>query len=305
VRSQFALTQNFLAQTAMISSEAQNLARSLVVAPPPGWNPSPAEASALLKATHMAPWLRTADLSKLAGAAAKVPSVPLKAERVSKDELSGSYLNEVREVDASAGVFKNLLLQPPASVTNRLAAAVAATTSSAWRGPDAADDTTALGQLAAYLTDSLKRVQIISSKKILLAGTTGETPVSVFNNLEWPVQVRVVGSAPTGSQLQIGPSTALFTVQPHKTNTAHMPLHSATIGTTTVQLQLVTQNGSPLNTAVRLSVEVTRFGRSLLIIIGAALGILVLTSAYRLRRKRNGGGHDGSPEETANAGGTG
>ena len=35
-----------------------------------------------------------------------------------------------------------------------------------------------------------------------------------------------------------------------------------------------------------MSVEVTRFGRSLLIIIGGALGVLVLTSVFRLRRKR-------------------
>ena len=54
-----------------------------------------------------------------------------------------------------------------------------------------------------------------------------------------------------------------------------------------MQLQLVTEDGLPLTwTAQPLSVEVTRFGRSLLIIIGGALGILVLTSVFRLRRKR-------------------
>jgi hypothetical protein len=130
--------------------------------------------------------------------------------------------------------------------------------------------------------------------------------VSVLNGLAWPVQVRVVAMAPEGSQLEVGPVPSLPPVQPHKTGTVRLPLHSGTIGTTTLQLQLVTQNGSPLGTARLLSVEVTRFGRSLLIIIGAALGILVLTSAYRLRRKRNAaGGHGGSPDDTANAGGAG
>jgi hypothetical protein len=86
-----------------------------------------------------------------------------------------------------------------------------------------------------------------------------------------------------------------------------MSVHSSTIGTTTVQLQLVAQDGSPLNwTAQPLSVEVTRFGRLLLIIIGGALGILVLTSAYRLRRKRLAGARSGgSADETAEGGGTG
>ena len=120
-------------------------------------------------------------------------------------------------------------------------------------------------------------------------------------------QVRVVASAPPGSQLQVGPLSAPFTVLPGQTHTVRMPVHSATIGTTTVQLQLVTQDGSPLTWTRRpLSVEVTRFGRSLLIIIGAALGILVLTSAYRLHRKRKAGGRrDGTPDQTPEAGGAG
>jgi hypothetical protein len=130
----------------------------------------------------------------------------------------------------------------------------------------------------------------------------------VLNGLDWPVRVYVVATAPPGSQLQVGRMSDPLTVRGHGgTNTVHLPLHSATIGTTTVQLQLVTENGSPLTwTARSLSVEVTRFGRSLLIIIGAALGILVLTSAYRLQRKRRAGGRSGgSPDENANAGGAG
>ncbi len=51
---QFALIQDFLAQTAMISSEAPGLARSLVIAPPAGWDPSPGEAAALLSLTARA-----------------------------------------------------------------------------------------------------------------------------------------------------------------------------------------------------------------------------------------------------------
>ena len=65
---QFAFIQDFLAQTAMISSEAPNLARSLVIAPPTGWNPSPAEAAALLSNTHNAPWLHPAVAIRPSGA---------------------------------------------------------------------------------------------------------------------------------------------------------------------------------------------------------------------------------------------
>jgi Family of unknown function (DUF6049) len=308
--SQFALTQDFLAQTAMIAAESPGASRSLVIAPPTSWDPSPAEASALLSITHAAPWLHPAALSALATAAAKLPSAShVVPKQVSPAELSGTYLNQVGTVQASVSLFKDLLFRPPARQLNSLDAALAATESSAWRGKGSYGGWPAVTLLGDYLSNAEQKVQMIASKKILLAGQSGETPVSVQNGLGQPVQVQVTAVIPPGSQLQVGSFHALLTVQAGKTNTVRLPVHSAMIGTTTVQLQLATQDGSPLTwpgTAQPLSVEVTRFGRNLLLIIGGALGILVLTSVYRLRRKRlAGAGSGGSADETADAGGAG
>src|SRR6202020_2633582 len=89
--AQFAAAQEFLAQTAMIVAEGPNApTRSLVVAPPAGWDPSPAEATELLSLTKHAPWLRVADLGTLATATAKLPVERLPNRRVSGDELSAS-----------------------------------------------------------------------------------------------------------------------------------------------------------------------------------------------------------------------
>ncbi len=55
--SQFALTQDFLAQTAMIAAEGRKRRASLVIAPPTDWDPTPAVANALLSITKQAPWL--------------------------------------------------------------------------------------------------------------------------------------------------------------------------------------------------------------------------------------------------------
>jgi Family of unknown function (DUF6049) len=304
---QFAFVQDFLAQTAMIASEAPNLARSLVIAPPADWDPSPAEAAALLSITHDAPWLSPVTLSALAAESAKLPSKPLPARQVSGAELSATYLDHVREVQASADLFTNLLYQPPARTVMSLQAAVATTESAAWRGSGSPGGWLAIGQLSDYLSYSEHKVQIIPGKKLFLAGTSGKTFVSVKNGLSLPIQVRVVASTPLGSQLEVGPLASLLTVQAEKTNTVPMPVRSGTIGTSTVQLQLVTADGSPLTwTTQPLSVEVTRFGRSLLIIIGAALGILVLTSVFRLRRKRKASAaYRGPASEMADAGGAG
>jgi len=308
---QFALTQDFLAQTAMISSEEPYKARSLVIAPPTGWAPSASEASALLRITSgSAPWLHPTGLSALAQQSAKLPAAPaasLPAKQVSPDELPADYLADVKKVSNGAALFTDLLFHPSAQVVSSLQEAVAATASSAWRPPGLAGGYLATTKLNDYLAYSETQVKIVSSKKILLAGASGQTPVSVRNGLKVPVQVRVTAVAPAGSQIRLELPADPQTVQGGKTTTVGMTVHAATIGTTTVQLQLVTQNGSPMTwTGQSLSVEVTRFGRFLLLIIGGALGILVLTTVYRLRRKRLASSRQqSSAQDKVDAGGAG
>jgi hypothetical protein len=50
-----AVSQRFLAETAMIAAEAPSLPRSIVVAPPRRWNPGSALAAQLLRDTVSAP----------------------------------------------------------------------------------------------------------------------------------------------------------------------------------------------------------------------------------------------------------
>jgi hypothetical protein len=274
-----------------------------VIAPPAYWNPSAAEATALLKITHDAPWLKSTGLSALARASATVKAAHVKARQVSRYELPASYLGQLKLVDGSATVFTDLLYKPSDTVVSSLQEAVAATASAAWRGSDGL----AMRQLTAYLKYSEHQVKIISGTKVLLAGTSGDTPVSVKNGLRHSITVLVRATTPAGSQLRVSSQGTPLTVLAGKTNTVRMHVSSAAIGTTTVQLQLVTQDGSPLTwTKETLSVEVTRVGRSLLIIIGGALAILVLTSVFRLRRKRQARVRQrGTAPDTADAGGAG
>ena len=66
--TQFAVSQRFLAETAMIAAEAPDSDRSIVVAPPEDWSPSAALAGELLSETTGTPWLTPAALGSLAGA---------------------------------------------------------------------------------------------------------------------------------------------------------------------------------------------------------------------------------------------
>jgi hypothetical protein len=309
--SQFAVTQDFLAQTAYIVAEAPNEGRSLVVAPPRGWDPSATEAATLLRLTHGAPWLSPTSLGTLATEAARLKPHALPAHHVSGSELSDAFLDKVQAVGSSLATYTDLLYQPSKEKLTSLTEAVAATASVAWRGSGSPGGWLAVTQLGDYLTYEMSKVSILASKPILLAGTSGTTLVSVQNLMDVPVQVRVYASTAAGSPLSVGSfdtsPDSLRVIQPFQTNTVRMPLQSTSIGTTTLQLQLVTENGSPVAGTVRpLSVEVTRLGRTLLVIIGAALGVLVLMSAFRLRRRRKAGSrHADGAEDMAEAGGAG
>jgi hypothetical protein len=288
--TQFAAEQDFLAQTAMILAEAPNLQRSLVIAPPRHWDPSAAEASALLSLTNSAPWLRKTDLSTMATAASHLSaSASLPASQGGGTELGSDYTSQIAAVDESAALYKDLLYQPGAHVLNAVDAAVAATTSAAWRGDGAAGGWLALRKLSSYLDSNEKKVQIISRKdeKFLLGGASGNAPVSVQNLLPVEVQVRVVATPSIGGQLSVGKFKDLITVAPMKTTTVPVPLYSSAISTTTMQLQLQTEDGSPLTwTSQSVSVQATRYGRALLVLIAAALGVLVLASLARWIRRR-------------------
>jgi hypothetical protein len=326
--AQFAAEQDFLAQTAMILAEGPNSARALVVAPPTGWDPSPAEAADVLSLTRNAPWLRATDLGALATAAAKMPVKRLPKRQVSRGELAVGYVDQLRTLDASLSVFKDLLSDPPKSYLTSLIAAVAVTQSSAWRGRGSIGGWLALGELSSYVSDLEHKVMLIPVKKILLAGESGDTLVSVQNGLSHQkipylpapglaIAVRVGASAEPGSSFQVTSPAAAQVVNPGMTQSVRLRIHSTSIGTTTLRLQLLTKNGSPLtwpHASESLSVEVTRFGRLILVIIFGALGALVLATVLRLRRKRrrvdvgdddNAGDVGSRTDSRAHAGGTG
>jgi hypothetical protein len=295
--AEFSAEQDFLAQTAMISAEAPfyKTSRTLVLAPPRRWDPSAAEARKLLSLTASAPWLRQVPLSTLASAASKLPAhKTLPSYRVGSAELSSDYLNQVRSIDSNLAVYEDLLYQPPADLLQTLGEAVAATESTAWRGAGAVAGKMALNKLGSYLNIVEKQVQIITGKKLLLGGQSGPAPLSVQNNGQWSVQVRVL-AIPESSQLSVGNIDELITIPPRNSRTVRMTVHTTGIGTTTLQLQLETKHGSPMAwTAQPLSVEATHYGRALLVLIGGALGVLVLASVARwIRRRRRDGSAEG------------
>jgi hypothetical protein len=303
--TQFTAEQDFLAVTAMMVAEGPGEARSLVVAPPQRWDPSATEAAKLLQLTH-APWLKPVGLAKLATESQHVTEHRLPVRSVSHSELSTYYLDQIGALNGDLSLFKEILDQPAQSLVTRLDSALIVTESTAWRGSGLADGSTAaLTKLDSYLEDNINAVRLIAGKKILLGGTSGTTPISVQNGLPYKIQVKLEVWTPPGSQLSIGRYNSLLPINPHGTVTTRIPLTSTAIVTTLIQLQLVTTHEAPLGAAKQMSVQVTRYGRTLLALIAGALGVLVLTSAARWYRRRRAAHREDGSTDRAGAGGTG
>ncbi len=294
--AQFAAEQDLIAQTAEIVAEAPSKQRSLVIAPPQRWDPPASEAAKLLSTTHAAPWLRKVDLGSLAAAAGRLKShQSLPAYRVGAAELGEGYLEQVESVNSSLATYEDLLLRPAPALLRQFNEAAAVLVSAAWRGTGpAGGGQVATVKLGDYLSYWEGKVQILAGAKLLLAGASGPAPVSVQNAGPLPVEVKVSVIVPVNSQFSVSGIDSPIPIQPGKTRTVRMSVHSSAIGTTQLQLQLVTKNGLPLiGPPKSMSVQATRYGRALLVLIGAALGVLVLTSVLRWIRRRSGARADG------------
>jgi hypothetical protein len=317
--AQFAVEQDFLAETAQIVTEAPNAQRSVVIAPPSRWDPSEAEAAALLSLTS-SPWLHPVQLASLANERSSSNSSSssavgqLPASQLAPQELGSGYVREVARVGQLASDYSS----SAPTEAQALSIAVAVTQSAAWRGAGSAGGRAALAKLATNITDSEKLIKIVSGDKVLLAGTSGQMSVSVENGLPYPVEVRVHASVPPGSQLIISNPDQPVSVPANQLKTVRLKVQSAALGSAQLQLQLLTKNGIPLaGRPQSVTVETTRYGAALLILIAAALGVLVLTAVARWIRRwlRDGGsGHHVSgrsdtqenvTENGSDAGGTG
>jgi hypothetical protein len=298
--TEFAVRQRFLAETAMIAAEAPDSERTIVVAPPGNWSPPEALASDLLGETETAPWLTPTPLASLSSAPdtqRTAPRHPLPTSQASPGELSRDYLRQVRILGGRVGVYKSMLYKPAESYTRSLDEALLATESAAWRGSGEPQGAELVRGLSYYITAANKKVTIIPSGQVPMGGSSGLVPVSIQNGLHQAIEVRVVATVVNTpgrtSQLTIGHYQNQVIIPPLQPATVRMPVSSAPQGSTQIQLVLTSANGTVLPfTHTSLTVLSTRYGRAILFLIGAAIGVLVLTSVYRaLRRRLHDDGH--------------
>jgi hypothetical protein len=286
--------QRMLAETAMVGLELPSTARSLVVVPPRGWTPDPDYVRSLLQVVRTAPWVRVTQLDTLTATAADGPSRqrPKYPSSVRNREVSSAQLVDVQEGHGRLAALTALLTDSQ-SVTDTYTRALLRAESTLWRTNRAA------GRAYAHSVDTRlstleSQVHLLPSGPITLTARSGRIPVTVVNDLDQQVTVRVgVTADPSVRMTLTQPGTVVLDA--HTSSTLDIAANATTNGAVVVRAQLLTVDGQPLGTAQTIPVQVTGFGAVAALLVGAALVLLSVALVVRIARAIRTGRRPGSP----------
>jgi hypothetical protein len=297
--------QRFLADTAMLTLERPNAARTILVTPPRRWAPPEGWAADLLKATRAAPWMtmvplatmsRTLEAPELTNASAVYPA------GAPAIELGSVYMRRVRAAADAAAEVTGILARPGGLEVGYRTALLRAV-SSYWR-ENREDGRAYLKALGDTIRADRGKVRVIGRSLVTLSSNHGTIPVTVFNELSQSVQVLPVVRPKVGTRLRIT-QPAMETIAPGRKATFKVKAEATTNGITQVDIRLRSASGRAFGPTLAVKVNATSYGNLGLLVLGAGTTLLFLAAAVRnVRRIRNRGrGAPGAPGAKPNAAG--
>ncbi|THA25483.1 hypothetical protein E4198_12820 [Streptomyces sp. RKND-216] len=287
--------QKFVAHTLAIGMQVPGKQRSVLVAPQR--RPTVSQARAMAEAiealdTHDR-WAQSADLTETANArpdASADRSVPRPGgypDRLRENELPTEAFRQIHSTQGTLEDFLDILAEP-----DRLRAPVGTATdralSTSWRGhPGAARDYRESVQ--DYLVGLTGQIELIDKSDLTLSGRSATLPVTVQNNLAQKVDgltLHLTSSRSIG--LRIEDRMQPVVVDGGHSQSIKFDTTAKANGRTTVTAQLFTKDGKPWGEPVSFQVKVTSITSTVLLVIAAGVGLVVLAGIrmYTQRKRR-------------------
>jgi hypothetical protein len=307
--------QRYLAELAMITAEAPSAQRRVLVAPPHGWSPNPDAASRMLQDTRDVPWLTAGSVTDLARSRELVQRGALSYRRDAPG-LAPEQVTRIRKLRQMLDQFGTVLNNVADNrLLGRYTPALQRAASAFWRtapGMRGSPEATAQQAGSTFLTPIANRITTVVQNRVYivkpqdgkysLASQHSQLPLTVVNDLDVPVHVRVLITSEGTVGFHAKAEDA--TLQPHKRTLVRIEATVTQSGRFQVTAGLHTPDGRLLNRPVTLRVQSTAYGVVAMAITGAAFGLLLLLLARRVvRRVRPGSGPPvqpaGSPAERA------
>ncbi|MFI7626906.1 hypothetical protein [Microbispora rosea] len=301
--------QRFLAETAMIAFEQQTgpsgqtgqtggtgqgdtakAATRTVIATPEShlWTPDPAFVSSLLQAASSAPWLRMTSLDSIKPGRAGVPRADLTyTERDRQAELSRSYLATVRKLERKADAVATVTEEH----TDVFHTAILRLSSASWRG-DGKRALSFAGQVQKAIDERIDDVSVLDTPRAV-AGSNGQVPVSVANNLDKDIQIKIRVTSASKSRLAIDAPAGVYLTPTTRILAGRSQLVNVPVivrnegGDASIAVQLLTDGDEKYGSAVRVVVRATGYTGIALVIVGAAVVIMLAAVVMRVLRRRS------------------
>jgi hypothetical protein len=275
------IQQQFLAETALLTAELPDQ-RTVLVAPPRQFSPDPRTAAALLDLTATVPWLtpvtlaevRTTAVSDVAraeldypdrAAAAELPAAGMRAISSLHRDLRG-FIGVLTEPDATEARYQSALLRLQSSAWRRA--------TPPWRH--------AITQVRAALDGDRSKVSLLGSR-VTLGARSGVFPITVVNDLDQPVRVRVAARS-TSPRLRVEDSEPV-TVDAQQKAQLRLPISAVANGLVEVEGWLETADGTVYGPPVSIQVRVAQYGTLGVWVTGGAAVVLFAGAALNIARK--------------------
>lgn len=273
--------QRFLAETAMLSLESPDTARTVVAVPPMFWQPDRAGLTQTLAATSVAPWSRLQPLRDALEAAGQPPAGTLTTQ--SGPGLTAAHMAVVKSASASLASVAAIMAAPGAELEG-YRQALLRTESAAWV-EDRATGALLVDRTFAQVLERQDQVRISPPGTVSFPGSTGRVPITIANDTEGPVTVGLVLTATPAYRMTTEPVTPV-TIAAGRKVSLEVPVTLVGSGQLRVSAQLLTPQGSPYGRPTTVDLGTTAYSRAAAWVVGSAFLLLCLMIVVTFVRRR-------------------
>jgi hypothetical protein len=292
------------ASAAVITRERPGDARTLLATLDQGIPQNSPRLKDTLNALASIPWVASATMAQA------IAAPPVGATVVDKPE-DATRIKQVASLfaaEGSVGAFSTVL-EDPTLITGPRRLDLLATLSNSWVGNPTGWD----GALSQYLktsSDITKSVTIVKSSAIFQPADQINLPVTVRNDLDYPVTVLVTVRSPNGILKVVNERPVTLTIEPNSQSGARVAVQSVANGDVDVRVSVSSPTGVPLAGPSFVEVNVQAGWETAITVVIAILLLGVFgfgiwrniskrRKAARLRASGRGPSPDAAPPATA------
>jgi hypothetical protein len=277
-----------VAEVAMRTVASDTPTPYVVIAPPRSVDPAPATAARAIEATAHSSWSTPVQLGRATQTIQAVPRPGLVTPASSR-RLPAEMVRAIQNTTDDTAALQSMLLPVDArALLSNAPEVVQRLGSSAWSRSQAKARTYAADVTSqfAVLTSGV-HIQRPSTGSYTLASRNSPLPLTIDNDLPYPVRVQVAVSAADGLPGFSATAPGVHQIPAASRLTLQIRTHVERTGRFPVQASLLAPNGDAVGATVILTVHSTALGTIGVVITIAAGVVLALALCVRLVRRLN------------------